>query len=152
MYLTAHAAAGAAAAGLLTANPLVAFGLGWLSHYVVDFIPHGDEAAGEWVSRGNEVRRLTLLFSIDALVLAALVAAQVMARGFSWVTLAAAAGSTVPDVLWGLEKLFGRRLFGPLQQLHGRVHNALGLRLPTWLGLAFQACFAGWFWYRLIVF
>lgn len=150
MYLTAHAAVGAAAAAALTADPIVAFGVGWLSHYIVDFIPHGDEPAGEWTKKGNEVRRYLLLSGIDGLVLAAVYAVQVRSHGFSWILLTAVAGSTVPDVFWGLEKLFRRKLFGPLRRLHYAVHNRLHVMLPTWLGLLVQAAVAGWFWFRLI--
>lgn len=150
MYLTAHAAAGAAAAGILTANPAAAFGLGWLSHYLVDFIPHGDEAAGEWTKKGDEVRRYLLLSGVDGTIVAALFLVQAAGHGFSWVTAAAIVGSTVPDVLWGLEKVFKRRLFGPLQGFHSAVHNRLRIMLPTWLGLLVQAAVAGWFWYGLI--
>ncbi len=151
MYLTAHAAAGAAVAGLLTKDPVLAFGVGWLSHYAVDFIPHGDEAAGEWTKKGSEVKRYLILFGADGAILAALFLLLAATRGFSWVTAAAIAGSTVPDVMWGLEKVFRKRLFGPRQRFHSAVHNRLRVRLPTWLGLLIQAAFAGWFWSRLFV-
>ncbi len=149
MYLTAHAAAGAVAAGILTGDPIVAFGIGWLSHYAVDFIPHGDEAAGEWTKKGNEVRRYLVLFGIDGAILATLFLTLIATRGSSWVTAAAVVGSTVPDVMWGMEKVLKKRLFGPLRTFHSAVHNRLRVMLPTWLGLLVQAVFAGWFWSRL---
>lgn len=150
MYLTAHAAVGGVIGAALTANPLLAFGCGWVSHYFVDFIPHGDEPAGEWTKKGNEVRRYLLLFGVDGLLLFMLYLAQVRTHGFSWPLAAAIVGSTVPDVLWGLEKLFRKKMFGPLRRLHSAVHNRLKIMLPTWLGLLVQAAVAGWFWYRLI--
>jgi len=150
MYLTAHTAVGVAAAAAITTNPVAAFGIGWFSHYLVDFIPHGDEQAGEWTRRGNEIRRYLVLAGADGLLASALFLAQAASHGFSWVSAMAFIGSTVPDVMWGLEKLFKRIIFGPLQRFHLAVHNRLRVRLPTWLGLLVQAAVAGWFWSRLI--
>ena len=42
MYLIGHAAVGATLATAVTINPLAALGIGFVSHYLVDFIPHGD--------------------------------------------------------------------------------------------------------------
>ena len=47
MYITVHAAAGAAV-GTLTGNPLLAFIGGFVSHLILDMIPHGDETIKKW--------------------------------------------------------------------------------------------------------
>ncbi len=138
MFLVGHAAIGMTlAAG--TDNPVLAFVIGWASHYVADFIPHGDEEAGEWVKRGHEIKRLLVLVGIDGVLLAAAYGWFVMHRGFSPAPLAAAIGATVPDVMWGIEKVFKRKLFGAHERLHGLNHNFFDVRMPLGVGLALQA-------------
>ncbi|MEY4744925.1 MAG: hypothetical protein RL272_870 [Candidatus Parcubacteria bacterium] len=148
MYLIGHAAIGMTlAAG--TNEPVLAFGIGWLSHYLADLIPHGDEDAGEWVKRGHEVKRLLALVGIDSMLLLAAYAWFVAHRGFSPAPLAAALGSAIPDVMWGLEKVFKRNLFGWHERLHHKNHNYFRVRMPLWAGLAFQGALTALLWYRL---
>jgi len=150
MYLVVHSAIGAALTAGLTTDPVAAFGIGWLSHYFADLIPHGDEQAGEWARRKNEIRRYLLLAGIDGLLVLILVLVQAVGRGFSPALLAAVCGSVLPDVMWGLEKLFRKNLFGPLQRFHFAIHNYFRVRLPLWFGLLFQAALAGGLWFMLI--
>ena len=149
MYLIGHAAAGVLLASG-TNNPAVAFGLGWLSHYLADFIPHGDEAVGEWTKRGNQVARLALIVMPDLALIAAALAATFAARGFSPSILAAAVGALVPDVLWGIETVFKRRLFGPHHKFHYRNHNFFHWKIPFGYGLVLQAMVTIGMW-RLII-
>lgn len=148
MYIIGHAAVGMTlAAG--TTNPAIAFLIGWASHYLADFFPHGDESVGEWAKRGSEVRRLAFLLSIDGAILLAASAWFIAYRGFSWAPCLAVVGSAVPDVLWGLEKLFKRKLFGPHEKFHGRNHNFFHVRLPLAVGLVLQAIVTAALWWRL---
>lgn len=147
MYLIGHGAIGAAiitATGI--ANPAAAFGVGWLSHYLADAFPHGDEPVGEWAKAGNEVRRIAAIAGIDALILGLVLIGLFFARGFSWPIFFAVLGSAVPDVMWGLEKALRRRLFGPHERIHKRNHNFFGIRLSFATGLAAQAVttFVAW--------
>jgi hypothetical protein len=153
MYLVGHAAVGVA---FVTAahikNPVAAFGVGWLSHYVADFFPHGDEAAGEWAKKGkSEVRRILALVAVDATLLLAIFAVYLSRQGWSWPVAAAIAGSALPDVMWGLDKVFKRTLVRPLERLHNANHNFFDVRMPLWLGVALQAAVAGslWAWLTL---
>lgn len=150
MYLTGHAAVGAVIATAITTNPIAAFGIGWLSHYLVDFIPHGDEPLGEWVKRGNEITRLFIAFVPDAVLMLALLGVFTAVHGVNVVVLAAAIGSTVPDVMWGLEKLFKRRLFGPHERFHTENHNHFDIRIPFTAGLLAQGVVAGTLWWMLL--
>jgi hypothetical protein len=152
MYLTGHTAVAVAVVTALgIKNPVAAFGVGWLSHYVVDFIPHGDEEAGEWAERGkNKIGRIAIILAIDCAVLFSIVAAYVAHRGWEWPAAFAAAGSAVPDVLWGLSVVLKRPFIGPLERLHDRGHNFFNVRMPLWLGLVLQAVVAGSLWAWLI--
>lgn len=149
MYLIGHAAVGVLAASITT-NPAAAFGIGWLSHYVADFIPHGDEPLGEWAKRGNEVKRIGCIAALDLLILSAALSAYVAARGFTPWVLAAAAGSVVPDALWGLELVCKRKLFGPHHAFHHRNHNFFQVKLPLAVGLALQFAVTSGLWWWII--
>ena len=148
MFLTGHAAVGVAAATALTKDPTMAFIIGLVSHYAADLVPHGDEEAGDWTKKGNEVKRLLGITLVDAAIWAAVLAAAFAAAGFSWTFLAAAVGSAVPDVMWGLEKTTGRRLFGPHGRFHTWNHNHFDVRMPLWTGLLLQGTVTAvlWIW------
>lgn len=145
MYLVGHAAVGMTLAAA-TDDPVLAFGIGWLSHYLADFVPHGDEPAGEWAKRGDEVRRLFVLLMADGALFLAAFAWFTARRGFHLAAATAALGSFVPDVLWGLEKVRRKPLFGPLERFHAKNHNFFHVRLPLWAGLVGQAALAGGLW------
>jgi hypothetical protein len=149
MFLIGHAAVGIALASVTT-NPAAAFGIGWLSHYLADFLPHGDEELGEWTKRGNEVLRLLAFVSVDGAIMLAALAAYFHIHGFSWPVLAAAFGSTTPDVMWGLEKLCKRKLFGFHERFHCRNHNFFQVRMPLAAGIAVQALVTSLLWSGLI--
>lgn len=73
MFLTTHAAAGIFLAQAFP-NPLAVFGLSLASHFVLDFIPHGDETLyhdQEWKEQ-KKYRRVVYYNAIDVGLLAAL--------------------------------------------------------------------------------
>lgn len=150
MFLTPHAAVGAAIATSLTGNPFVAFGVGWLSHYLADSLPHGDERLGIWASKGDEVRRLLGITIIDSVIWIVILVFVFLSVGFSWVILAAALGSSVPDVLWGTEKVVKKELFGPLQKFHGWNHNFFKVNMPLWTGLVGQGIVTAAMWVAIL--
>ncbi len=150
MFLIGHAAVGATIvqfAGI--ENPALAFGVGWLSHYVADFVPHGDEPVGKWTEGPHGLRRLLAIVALDGILLLLALGAVFARRGFSWAVLAASAGACVPDVLWGLEKLAGRKLFGPHGAFHFRNHNYFHVNLPLGVGLALQGAVTALLFWRL---
>ncbi len=149
MYLTGHAALGAVLATAVTGNPVAAFGVGWASHYLADFFPHGDEDLGEWTKKGNEIKRLFTIVAIDGAVLLALYAALVWQTGFSWAVGFAMAGSVTPDVMWGLEKVTKRKLFWKHDIFHTANHNFLKIHLSIVGGIVAQGIVAGLLWWRL---
>lgn len=151
MFLIGHAAVGATFVQLAgVENPVAAFGIGWLSHYLADFIPHGDEPVGKWTEGPGGTRKLFFLVAVDGCLLSLALAVVFLSRqDFSWVTLAAAAGACVPDGLWGLERLVGRKLFGPHGAFHFKNHNFFHIHLPLAVGLVLQALVTFFLWYRL---
>lgn len=140
MFLIGHAAVGLVAASW-TDNPLLAFVIGFATHFVADAVPHGDEPVGPWAKSepGHRLRRLVVLMLIDlALILGAWLW-LVSHTGFRWSPVFAIAGACLPDFMWGFELLLHRRLFGPFTKWHESNHNFLHIHLPLWLGLSLQA-------------
>ncbi len=139
MFLVGHAAVGVAAVSALgITNPVTAFGVGWFSHYVADFLPHGDEPVGEWAKKGNEIFRLAFILAFDGALFLGIFGSYIWTHGPSIPLAAAALGSFVPDIMWGTEKVVKRQLFGPLSRFHASNHNFFHPRIPVWVGLAWQ--------------
>ena len=55
MILTNHAITGAALASLVPNEPLIGFSVGFLSHFVLDAIPHWDYKLGSKKEDGNKM-------------------------------------------------------------------------------------------------
>jgi len=149
MFLTVHSAIGLTAVTALGIhNPAAAFAVGLVLHYLGDAVPHGDEPIGEWVKNGRSpVLRAAPVFAGDFLLMSAMFALVSATGGLQWHLVVAIAGSILPDVLFGIETIFKRRLFGFLSDLHDRAHAAIGIRLPLHYGLPFQAVLAFMLWY-----
>lgn len=74
MFLTTHAAAGIAISQHVH-DPLAVFALSFASHFVLDFIPHGDQNLyGDYQTHGpHRFRRAVIVNSLDVILLIALV-------------------------------------------------------------------------------
>ncbi len=86
--------------GTVVKNPVLSFFLAWLSHYILDFIPHSD--AGYFKDRGENWLKNKLAIAwvfLDA-VLSVIVLGLVIAKnGLDLNLLAGYCGSLGPDVL-----------------------------------------------------
>lgn len=151
MFLTVHSAVGLTAVTALgITDPAAAFALGWALHYVGDAIPHGDERIGDWVlESAKPVRRALPFFVGDFAFMSAACAAFYASAGLQWHLLAAVAGSILPDVLFGTEMVFQRKLFGPISDLHLKAHYLTGILLPLKFGMPFQLLLAVTLWSAL---
>jgi hypothetical protein len=152
MQLVGHAAVGIVLARAVGAtNPVAAFGVGWASHYLADFFPHGDEQTGEWAKKGKGIWRFFLLFAVDGVMTLATFTWYVSQRGFAWWAAAAAVGSFMPDLMWGLEMSVGRKLFGVSEKLHSLNHNFFKIKVPSRIGIPAQLAVTAalWWWLTL---
>lgn len=70
MFLTVHAAAGILISQA-TREPVSAFFVSFISHYILDIIPHGDEGIGRWIH--EKPIRLFLVGFADLIILASYV-------------------------------------------------------------------------------
>ncbi|MEK7519065.1 MAG: hypothetical protein AAB424_02305 [Patescibacteria group bacterium] len=163
MFLSTHALAGIIISQHVHSVP-AAFGLGLLSHYILDMIPHGDEKLGAWV-KAKLIRRFALTFLTD-LGFLALFVYTVHVTG-DWpnpnVALAAIIGAVLPDLIWVaydayrmlLIKHFPRAtkiiqdvtrlesFFNHHDRLHRWFHAYIEKRLTFKVGLAVQVVLAG---------
>jgi len=163
MFLSTHALAGIIISQHVHNLP-VAFGLGLLSHYVLDMIPHGDERLSDWVKQ-KLIRRFALTFLTDMAFLALFIF-TVHVQG-EWpqrnIALAAMVGAVVPDVIWVFYDLYkafltkhfpnARRIiqqvtrlesfFNHHERLHGWFHAIIKRRITFRSGLMIQVVLAG---------
>lgn len=133
MYLTTHAAVGILISQAVD-RPLWVFLLSLLSHFVLDFIPHGDEDMGAWVRKKpvNAVLLALVDLGILTLLLGGLYASQnlpQMAR-----ISAGVIGAVLPDFISSIFPVihhYANWLFA-VRLLH-RLQYRLGL-IPLWRG------------------
>lgn len=163
MFLTTHAAAGIALSRVVD-DPLTLFGLAVASHFVMDFIPHGDENLyhdNEWKIQKRYRRALSItavdLTLLTLLVLWAVTRAEAPGGGLLMVGIL---GSLIPDLLtfffpvihermswlwlvrwiYALTKPTGLRYVARAQDwLHQTLHhNVIRSDVPLVIGVATQ--------------
>ena len=106
MFVTTHAAIGALV-GAVIPSPTAAFSLGFLSHFLVDRIPHGDEHMLDGYKSGEKVRRAIAYVTIDA-VIAMYVTLLILSNAPSHLHAAmkwGLIGSILPDLLVGVYEI-----------------------------------------------
>jgi len=140
MYITVHAAAGAAI-GTLTANPLLAFIGGFVSHLILDMIPHGDEEIKNWKLFKTMRRRITAAALIDFFGVVLVLIYLINHADFNILPgmLAGMAGGIAPDALWGFHELTGTPLLSWYRVWHKKEHNIItNKKISTIHGFAVQ--------------
>lgn len=124
MTLTTHTAIGAAI-GATVGNPFLGFLFGFISHFLVDMIPHGDsKMSATWKSmkkkRGpvayatfDAVIAIYLILTLSNLI----VSQQILTFSL------AIAGSLLPDILIGLHDLTRWKFLKPFFKFHFFFHD-----------------------------
>lgn len=145
MILTPHAVVGASIASVFKLSPFTALVVGFVSHFILDMIPHFDYKlrsvkieAGKTLD-GDIVIDKT--FFADLIVLGVDLSVGLFLAWLFFVftgaislpvALAGAIGGVLPDALQFVYYKFGRRHLRPLQSFHARVHNKIRLKDPVW--------------------
>lgn len=156
MLTIPHTLTGAAIGVLVqdvSAAPLVAFGLGWASHYVLDTIPHWERVykPHEHINFGTDQpardwpRHIFIQAALDVLIAAGLIYWIYQNRGgTSTAILWGALGGALPDLLDNVpfwNKLL-RRLpfFSQEQKFHDSIHisDEAQNAVPKYLGIVTQ--------------
>ncbi|MDD5251909.1 MAG: hypothetical protein PHT12_04735 [Patescibacteria group bacterium] len=132
MYLILHAALGSVlAVAKGRRRPLVAFAVGWLSHYFLDAVPHGDGGVVEWIQEANSAFRLALVGGAEILGIGLCIGFIGWRKaGVVPLLTAASLGSAMPDIVNGFELLtkFHLRVLEPL---HRWCHATLEPWFPS---------------------
>jgi len=120
MYLTVHATAGLLI-GQQLSNPLIGFFTGVLSHYILDFIPHGDEFIGKF-----STKKKLLIGSADFIV-ALSVGWWLISQNYlqlNPVIIFTILGTFAPDFLWGSAMIIKMPWLEPINNLHHAVQRS----------------------------
>ncbi|MBI2483278.1 hypothetical protein HYV74_03840 [Candidatus Uhrbacteria bacterium] len=131
MFLTLHGATGAFV-GQFTANPVLAFVFGFLSHFPLDVFPHGDRAFALRAKRSvREAHRFMLLITADLVIGAVVLGAAFLFQRFDQPTAAfwGMIGGLLPDAIVAIPEyaMFVRKSkrvwFRWFYRLHDYNHN-----------------------------
>lgn len=146
MFVTTHVAIGALVGASFPSRAL-AFVLGFISHFLVDMIPHGDEHMLDGYKSGNKVRRAIAYVTVDAVaaiyVLMLILGStpEAVSPFVKW----GIAGSVLPDVLVAIyEATKFKPFFRKFTAWHHRNHHHIigkyrkGRDIPFRWGVAYQ--------------
>lgn len=127
MFLTVHSVAGAAI-GEAAGNPLLAFLLGVLSHFVLDRIPHWDPHGYQGFQKEKIIIdkgaiQYASIAILDIILTSALVW-FILTRNFSHPVpiFFGALGAVTPDFNMGFYFLTKNKIFKFLQDIHVKTH------------------------------
>lgn len=143
MFLTAHASA-ALWVTTKTADPLLAFTLGFVSHFILDIIPHGDETLGDHISdKKKKYLYLARIALVDVIVATAMIWLYVVrkpeiARGPIAIAVFA---SWLPDFLWLANSFLKWKFLTAYTRVHNRIHRLIDYRYSPVYGVPFQIIF-----------
>lgn len=159
MYLTPHASVGILISQTVD-KPLPVFLLATLSHFVLDFIPHGDEDMGRWAR--ERPKNAVLLSIIDVGLLGLMLVVLYTTQSLPQMALISAGvlGAVVPDLLsnvfpiihhytnWlfivrlvhgSLDKLQFKHLVRLHDWFHRLAHNTTNAHMTVKQGIIFQS-------------
>jgi hypothetical protein len=142
MFLSVHTCAGAVI-GRFSPNPIVAFCLGFLSHFLLDAIPHGDLKVYDSYRSGKILRRMVAIFFLDgifSIYTATLVLMGNNRFGDEMCIAAGIFGSVLPDLFVMFYEITKIKILKKFHVLHFKVHRLIaGKReVPYIFGIAYQ--------------
>lgn len=146
MFVTTHATIGALV-GVAVPGRGLAFVLGFLSHFLLDMIPHGDEHMLEGYKSGAKVRRAIAYVMIDAIaaVYVTLLLISGAPEGTAAIVKWGIIGSVLPDLLVAVFELTKiKPFFRRFTAWHHKNHHHIigkyrkGRDIPFKWGVAYQ--------------
>lgn len=120
MNLLVHTTAGVIVAQY-TRNPLLGFLYGFLSHLILDMIPHGDSLMYKrYKNKELSVKKAAAKTVLDAIasIILAVIFFNINLPSSDWVLSMAIIGAVIPDVLIGLYELWEPRAPKILKTIH----------------------------------
>lgn len=139
MFLTVHSTIGALI-GQNVSTPLVAFIFGYISHWLIDAIPHGDEnLIPKNFDKKQRIKRLFVIGAID--LLGSLLVLTILSRLtlFNLNMVVASIGAITPDILWGFSSLLPKKTpWEFLNSWHNKIHWLFKTQISFKLGIVIQ--------------
>lgn len=126
MYVTTHVAAGALIGTMLPEQHAAIFALSFISHFMLDIIPHGDRHHVEdyWFGPRKNLKaayRHVMFDSAFAIIATAVLLGFIAAdrASMAWGII----GSVVPDAIVGLSDVSKNRFLKAFTKVHFKIHN-----------------------------
>src|SRR3989344_4872604 len=150
MTLGTHAIVGAAVASFIPTHPALGFIAGFLSHFLIDAIPHRDYAIrSAFVDPSLAGKaKFDKALVLDAVTIGADAAFGVFlsllffaVSGNWWAILAGAIGGILPDPLQFAYSRFPHEPLSTLQRFHRWIHTSHRLKSHLYIGVFSQAVF-----------
>ncbi len=145
MMLTTHVMVGATLALTIAPDrPWLAFLLGFVSHLLIDVIPHGDADMRVRYQNGQQVKLALAYNAIDAVVAIVVIGILLnlplgeMSRGIATLGIF---GGVLPDLLAGLREILKSRWLEAFHRVHFFFHDGVTKRwgdIPLWVGIGVQ--------------
>lgn len=139
MFLTVHSTIGALI-GQQVSTPVVAFILGYVSHLLVDAVPHGDEGLiPAQLDEKSKRNRLVLIGSLDLIGTVLILSSLNHFTPFTTIIIAGSLGAIAPDLLWGFSSLFAKKMpWDFLNVWHNKFHWLLNKPISFKFGIIIQ--------------
>ncbi|MFH1564456.1 MAG: hypothetical protein ABIC82_01245 [bacterium] len=140
MLISVHTAIGVIIAKSITTSATGIFLLAVVSHFVLDFIPHGDGNLMHWFSRRINRDLILSLNILDAFItifyLLYIFTYTIIPKSahIFWAVL----GSILPDVLNIYYQIFKPKFLKPFSSFHGYIHNYIPSKMTVKQGLLLQ--------------
>jgi len=153
MFLTVHSTVAIAITQSIT-NPIGAFFVGLLSHYILDFIPHGDEKFKNF--KVSQMGKAAIIDHFGVLII--LISLFLLKPNFifSFNIICALVGAMLPDWLVAIYELSAKsenciikkihHFITPLQSFHIYIHRLIKYNISFSSGIILQIIFLITFW------
>jgi len=124
MFLTIHGSA-AILISEQTNSIYLAFILGFISHFILDFLPHENNRLKKWVKDKNEIKKYFFLALADFSLLSIITAILFYKLTFAnpWIIITGIFGSILPDILWGIHKVTKWKFLKKYHDFHSWIHS-----------------------------
>lgn len=140
MLTTVHGAIGVII-GQNVSNPILSFILGFIFHFIIDMIPHGDRHCVDEYLNKKTLKKITKVIIIDSIIGAIFLILYfngIVNTDINFKPIAAGIiGSILPDLLVAFYSL-NRRYFFRLNYIHHRLHQLIKKDIPLGLSLFLQ--------------
>lgn len=138
MLISVHATIGAVI-GERVHNPLFAFALAFLSHFVLDIIPHGDKSLIKAYRNDFKNRAMLYLIIFDVISTIVLLGLMFYMHKIAYrpSVLWGIIGGVLPDFMVAINEITHKH-FNRTHKAHNWVHEKLNWNLPLNLSLIYQ--------------